>query len=247
MTTATAVTGRSFAELQMNSGGGSGGAVAGGGGGAISSSGSGDGASSSATTVTAASMSGSQSGVFSNSDEEPEDKMPVFTMEEVAKHDNKDSCWLVIRGKVYDTTTYNDMHPGGSESILMCAGDDGTEDFDAIAHSEGTLTKLLKKYYIGKLGAVASPGAAALASSAPTSASAPVDAAAATAADDLVGLVPKKWVKFKLAKSEVLSPDTVRLWFAMPSPQHRCVRLVIQMTRRLLHLPHVHRAWQRPP
>ena len=36
-----------------------------------------------------------------------------FTLEEVAKHDNEDDCWMVINGKVYDVTDYIDDHPGG--------------------------------------------------------------------------------------------------------------------------------------
>eukprot|EP01052_Picozoa_sp_SAG31_P019551 SAG31_NODE_1430_length_8385_cov_3.096186_5_plen_56_part_00 len=36
------------------------------------------------------------------------------------------------------------MHPGGAASILMCAGEDGTEDFEAIAVS--MLTANLKSF-----------------------------------------------------------------------------------------------------
>jgi cytochrome b involved in lipid metabolism len=61
------------------------------------------------------------------------DVLPAYTMDEVARHNTKESCWVVIRDKVYDTTAYNNMHPGGAASILMCSGGDGTEDFEAIA------------------------------------------------------------------------------------------------------------------
>jgi nitrate reductase (NAD(P)H) len=62
-----------------------------------------------------------------------DDSVPAYTMDEVARHSSEDSCWVVIRDKVYDTTTYNNMHPGGAASILMCSGGDGTDDFEAIA------------------------------------------------------------------------------------------------------------------
>jgi nitrate reductase (NAD(P)H) len=39
--------------------------------------------------------------------------------------------------------------------------------------------------------------------------------------DDLVGLRPKQWVHFKLQHREMISADTVRLSFALPSPAHR--------------------------
>eukprot|EP01052_Picozoa_sp_SAG31_P019552 SAG31_NODE_1430_length_8385_cov_3.096186_6_plen_112_part_00 len=36
--------------------------------------------------------------------EDDDDGLPLFTMEEVAKHNTPESCWLVIQGKIYDTT-----------------------------------------------------------------------------------------------------------------------------------------------
>lgn len=59
----------------------------------------------------------------------------VFTEEEVAVHNQKDDCWTIIHGKVYDVTHYLNDHPGGINIILKKAGKDSTEDFEALYHS----------------------------------------------------------------------------------------------------------------
>lgn len=55
-----------------------------------------------------------------------------YTLEEVAKHNTKKSCWIVLSGMVYDLTTYLKNHPGGPEIILNNAGKDCTEIFIAL-------------------------------------------------------------------------------------------------------------------
>ena len=45
----------------------------------------------------------------------------VFSMEEVEKHDSKESCWFVVDGRVYDATPFLKEHPGKSrESVHTC-------------------------------------------------------------------------------------------------------------------------------
>ncbi|KAI5866626.1 FMN-dependent dehydrogenase-domain-containing protein [Durotheca rogersii] len=61
---------------------------------------------------------------------------------EVSKHDSKDSCWVVIHGKVYDVTEFLPEHPGGMRIILKYAGKDATAEFDPI-HPPDTLDKYL--------------------------------------------------------------------------------------------------------
>jgi hypothetical protein len=41
---------------------------------------------------------------------------------EVAKHDNKKSCWIVLDSKAYDVTSFMHEHPGGAPIILRNAG-----------------------------------------------------------------------------------------------------------------------------
>ncbi|KAI1265835.1 FMN-dependent dehydrogenase [Xylariaceae sp. FL1019] len=63
---------------------------------------------------------------------------------EVATHDNKDSCWVVVHGKAYDVTEFLPEHPGGMKIILKYAGKDATAEFDPI-HPPDTLDKYLDK------------------------------------------------------------------------------------------------------
>ena len=51
-------------------------------------------------------------------------------MEEVRKHNSAESCWLVVRGNVYDVTLFIPKHPGSANAILRHAGTDATTDFD---------------------------------------------------------------------------------------------------------------------
>ena len=75
-----------------------------------------------------------------------------FTEEEVAKHNSEDDCWIIVKGKVYDTNAYlkEGLHPGGNASITMNAGEDTTEDFEAVHSAKAW--KQLEPYYIGEVG-----------------------------------------------------------------------------------------------
>ncbi|OAL04077.1 hypothetical protein IQ06DRAFT_375085 [Phaeosphaeriaceae sp. SRC1lsM3a] len=48
---------------------------------------------------------------------------------EVAKHNSKKSCWIVLDSKAYDVTSFVSDHPGGAPIILRNAGSDATEEF----------------------------------------------------------------------------------------------------------------------
>ncbi|KAE8442158.1 hypothetical protein EG329_003809 [Mollisiaceae sp. DMI_Dod_QoI] len=69
--------------------------------------------------------------------------MPL-TGEEIAKHDSRESCWVIIHGKAYDVTEFLPEHPGGPKIILKYAGKDATEEFEPI-HPPDTLDKYLDK------------------------------------------------------------------------------------------------------
>ncbi|KAJ5772671.1 hypothetical protein N7520_003200 [Penicillium odoratum] len=69
--------------------------------------------------------------------------MAVFDAAEVAKHNTRESCWVVLYGKVYDVTDFLSSHPGGAKIILKLAGKDATEEYDPI-HPPGILEEELK-------------------------------------------------------------------------------------------------------
>ncbi|GBF96264.1 nitrate reductase [Raphidocelis subcapitata] len=101
----------------------------------------------------------------------------LYSLRQVSKHATEESCWIVVDGGVYDVTSYIDDHPGGAESILLNAGVDASEEFNAV-HSEEAKA-LLKKFRIGAIqGAPAAAASAAV--TVPQAAGAPAMAATAT-------------------------------------------------------------------
>ena len=67
----------------------------------------------------------------------------VLSMEDVAKHNTKEDCWVVLYGKAYDLTKFAKVHPGGAKLITDAAGMDATALFDPI-HPKDIMDKLLK-------------------------------------------------------------------------------------------------------
>lgn len=62
--------------------------------------------------------------------------------------------------QVYDVTDFLDDHPGGGESITISAGQDSSEEFNAL-HSDKARA-MLEDYYIGDLDtSVAKPAVSA--------------------------------------------------------------------------------------
>lgn len=53
----------------------------------------------------------------------------TVSKEELAEHNNEESCWIAINGKVYDLTDFVSEHPAGPESILNLSGKEATKEF----------------------------------------------------------------------------------------------------------------------
>ncbi|KAE9579275.1 hypothetical protein CGMCC3_g4805 [Colletotrichum fructicola] len=62
----------------------------------------------------------------------------MLSIDEVATHNSRNSCWIVVSGHIYDVTDFLDDHPGGAGVILRYAGKDATEEYEPI-HAEGTI------------------------------------------------------------------------------------------------------------
>ncbi|KAI3644335.1 hypothetical protein MP228_010499 [Amoeboaphelidium protococcarum] len=83
-----------------------------------------------------------------------------YSADEVAMHQAKTDIWFTVHNQVYNVTKFLDEHPGGEEVLLEHAGQDATEAFEDVGHSEDAREQL-KDYLVGSLktsdGAVKSP------------------------------------------------------------------------------------------
>ncbi|KAL9101885.1 MAG: hypothetical protein Q9163_002906 [Psora crenata] len=59
-----------------------------------------------------------------------------LTYSEVSSHNSKKDLYVVVHDKIYNTTTFIDEHPGGEEVLLDVAGQDATEAFEDVGHSD---------------------------------------------------------------------------------------------------------------
>lgn len=149
----------------------------------------------------------------------------IISMEEVEKHDTAESAWFVYEGRVYDATPFLKEHPGGADSILLVAGTDATDEFNAIHSTRAK--KMLMDYYIGDLegseaATAAANGNGVHVNGTTATAAAPLaNGSAAAAPQELVALNPKKRIPFVLAEKHELSHNVRRFRFALQSPQHR--------------------------
>ena len=71
-------------------------------------------------------------------------------MADVAKHNKKDDCWVIVDGKVLDVTAFLPDHPGGEKAILLYAGRDATEEFNML-HDPKVIPRYAPDAVIGKL------------------------------------------------------------------------------------------------
>ena len=69
----------------------------------------------------------------------------------VGAHSNRQDCWVIINGSVYDLTDFTG-HPGGYGRIQMASGHD-LEPFWQVykQHNRGHVADLLQKYRVGHL------------------------------------------------------------------------------------------------
>eukprot|EP00918_Siedleckia_nematoides_P062679 GHVU01136628.1.p1 GENE.GHVU01136628.1~~GHVU01136628.1.p1 ORF type:complete len:155 (+),score=25.26 GHVU01136628.1:60-467(+) len=59
-----------------------------------------------------------------------------LTYADISSHSSKKDLYLVIHDKVYDSTSFVDEHPGGEEVLLDVGGQDATEAFEDVGHSD---------------------------------------------------------------------------------------------------------------
>ncbi|TFK23141.1 cytochrome b2 [Coprinopsis marcescibilis] len=73
----------------------------------------------------------------------------ILSGKEVAKHNSRESCWIIVHGKVYDVTDFLDDHPGGSKIILKYAGKDATDEYEPIHPPDAITTHLSPEKHLG--------------------------------------------------------------------------------------------------
>ncbi|TRM65727.1 FMN-dependent dehydrogenase-domain-containing protein [Schizophyllum amplum] len=72
-----------------------------------------------------------------------------WTLNEVSKHKTSESCWVIIKNKVYDVTSFLNEHPGGAAIILKYAGRDATAVYEPIHPADALEKHLPKSKHLG--------------------------------------------------------------------------------------------------
>lgn len=73
-----------------------------------------------------------------------------FTYSDVSEHATKKDLYMVIHDKVYNASSFVDEHPGGEEVLLDVGGQDSTEAFEDVGHSDEA-REILEGLLVGKL------------------------------------------------------------------------------------------------
>lgn len=133
----------------------------------------------------------------------------IITVCDLKKHNSADSSWIAVHGHVYDCTTFLKDHPGGTDSILINAGTDCTEEFEAI-HSDKA-KQLLEPFRIGELTATDTLPL--------TSCNGEINSKVSelVATKQNVALVGREKVACKLVQKTSISHDVRLFRFALPS------------------------------
>lgn len=80
----------------------------------------------------------------------------ILDLDEVGRHARAEDCWIVVRGKVYDVTTYIPSHPTAARAITDVCGREATAAFETKnrgrPHSPEAW-QLLARYLVGEVGA----------------------------------------------------------------------------------------------
>ncbi|PKY03293.1 cytochrome b5 [Aspergillus campestris IBT 28561] len=73
-----------------------------------------------------------------------------LTLAEIAGHNTKKDLYMTVHDKVYDVSAFVDEHPGGEEVLLDVAGQDATEAFEDVGHSDEA-REILDGMFVGNV------------------------------------------------------------------------------------------------
>jgi len=80
----------------------------------------------------------------------------MLSAQEVAKHNSASDCWSVVKGNVYNLTSYIQRHPGGQSALKNICGKDGSAAFSNQHNNQGKPNNVLQGFLIGALGSTVS-------------------------------------------------------------------------------------------
>lgn len=75
----------------------------------------------------------------------------TYALSDIASHKDASNCWTVVRGKVYDVTSWIKQHPGGERAILFMCGKDATSAFEPKHGGQERPESELASFQIGTL------------------------------------------------------------------------------------------------
>lgn len=81
----------------------------------------------------------------------------TLSIQEVAKHNSTQDCWIIVSSNVFNVSSYLFAHPGGAETIIPYCGGEATNAFatkdksNAKDHTSSAYS-LLNNYLIGTIG-----------------------------------------------------------------------------------------------
>jgi cytochrome b involved in lipid metabolism len=76
----------------------------------------------------------------------------TLTAAEVAAHNSASDCWSIVKGNVYNLTSYVQRHPGGSSVIKNICGKDGSAAFSNQHSGQGKPNNVLSGFLLGAVG-----------------------------------------------------------------------------------------------
>ncbi len=76
----------------------------------------------------------------------------TLTAAEVAAHNSATDCWSIVKGNVYNLTSYIQRHPGGSSVLESICGRDGSAAFSNQHNGQGKPNNVLSGFLLGAVG-----------------------------------------------------------------------------------------------
>lgn len=71
---------------------------------------------------------------------------------EISTHNSAQDCWSIVKGNVYNLTTYVQKHPGGASVIKNICGRDGSSAFSSQHGSSSKPNNVLSGFLLGSVG-----------------------------------------------------------------------------------------------